>query len=202
LKFRNARAQRRSHGWLIAVCATLLMTGCRLDMQVQPRYNPYAPSNFFSDGRSERQPVAGTVARSDVVSGPEEVVYTGTLNGQEINAFPFPITRAVLDRGRDRFNIFCTPCHGLGGDGNGIIVQRGFQRPPSYHIDRLRNAPVGHFFSVITNGFGAMYPYGYRIPPRDRWAIIAYIRALQLSRQATIDAVPEAERQKLLSETP
>jgi mono/diheme cytochrome c family protein len=171
-------------------------------MHVQPRYNPYDPSNFFSDGRSERQPVEGTVARSEIVGGPNEVVDTGTLNGKEIDSFPFPITRAVLDRGRDRFNIFCAPCHGLAGDGDGMIVQRGFQRPPSYHIDRLRNAPVGHFFSVMTNGLGAMYPYGYRVLPRDRWAIIAYIRALQLSRQATINDVPEVERPKLLSESP
>jgi len=199
-----ARASRRSPGWPIAVCAcaTLLLAGCRRDMQVQPRYNPYDASTFFADGRSERQPVPGTVARSDIVEGPEEMVETGELGGREIDAFPFPITRAILDRGRERFNIFCTPCHGLAGDGDGMIVQRGFQRPPSYHIERLRNAPVGHFFSVITNGFGAMYPYGYRISPRDRWAIIAYIRALQLSRQATIEDVPEAERPKLLTESP
>src|SRR5580704_19030117 len=109
----------------IVLCATLLLTGCRLDMQVQPRYNPYAESDFFADGRSERQPVPGTVARSEVVSGPEEVVDTGKVNGQEIDAFPFPITREVLDRGRERFNIFCTPCHGLAGEGDGMIVQRG-----------------------------------------------------------------------------
>ena len=187
--------------WRIAVCAALLLTGCRLDMHEQPRYNPYDPSNFFTDGRSERQPVQGTVARNEIVGGPDEVVQTGTLSGREIDAFPFPITRAVLDRGRERFNIFCSPCHGLGGDGDGIVVQRGFQRPPSYHLDRLRKAPVGHFFSVITSGFGAMYPYGYRVLPRDRWAIIAYIRVLQLSRQGTIDAVPGAERLKLLSES-
>jgi hypothetical protein len=179
----------------------IFAAGCRRDMQVQPRYNPYDPSAFFADGRSERQPVAGTVARNEPVGGLEEVVNTGRLNGQEIDAFPFPITRDVIERGRERFNIFCTPCHGLAGDGDGMIVQRGFPRPPSYHIDRLRNAPVGHFFSVITDGFGAMYPYGYRIPPRDRWAIIAYIRALQLSRKGTIDNVPQAERPKLFSES-
>jgi hypothetical protein len=170
-------------------------------MHEQPRYDPYAPTDFFGDGRSERQPVDGTVARSDAVGGPGEVVNTGMLNAQEVDAFPFPVTRAILDRGRERFNIFCAPCHGLSGDGDGIVVQRGFQRPPSYHIDRLRNAPVGHFFSVITNGFGAMYPYGYRVLPNDRWAIIAYIRALQLSRQATINDVPDADRGKLLGES-
>jgi hypothetical protein len=182
----------------MALCAVLFLVGCRLDMHVQPRYNPYGATDFFGDGRSERPPVEGTVARSEVVEGQSEVVNTGVLNGQEINMFPFPVTRAVLDRGRERFNIFCAPCHGLAGDGDGVVVQRGFQRPPSYHMDRLRNAPAGHFFSVITNGFGAMYPYGYRILPADRWAIIAYIRALQLSRQATITDVPEADRAKLL----
>jgi hypothetical protein len=190
------------HAWRLALCAAVLLTGCRLDMHVQPRYNPYAPSDFFADGRSERPPVAGTVARSEIVSGPEQVVFTGMLNGREVDAFPFPVTRAVLDRGRERYNIFCTPCHGWTGDGDGMIVQRGFRPPPSYHIDRLRQAPAGHFFSVITNGFGAMYPYGYRILPRDRWAIIAYIRALQLSRQAKIGDVPDAERSKLLGEAP
>ena len=190
------------HAWRLAVCAAFLLTGCRLDMHVQPRYNPYDPSDFFADGRSERPPVEGTVPRGEIVSGPGQVVFTGMLNGREVDAFPFPVTRAVLDRGRERYNIFCTPCHGWTGDGDGIVVQRGFRPPPSYHIDRLRQAPVGHFFSVITNGFGAMYPYGYRILPRDRWAIIAYIRALQLSRQATINNVPEAERSKLLGETP
>jgi mono/diheme cytochrome c family protein len=125
---------------------------------------------------------------------------TGSGADANANAFPFAVTREVLDRGRERFNIFCAPCHGLGGDGDGMIVQRGFQTPPSYHLDRLRNAPAGHFFDVITNGFGAMYPYGYRVPVRDRWAIVAYIRALQLSREATIDEVPPAERQKLMGE--
>jgi hypothetical protein len=188
--------------WRLAACAALLLTGCRLDMHIQPRYNPYDPSDFFSDGRSERPPVAGTVARGEIVSGPGEMALTGMLNGREADAFPFPITRAVLDRGRERYNIFCTPCHGLTGDGDGMIVQRGFQAPPSYHINRLRQAPVGHFFSVISNGFGAMYPYGYRILPQDRWAIIAYIRALELTRQGTINDVPAEERSKLLSQTP
>lgn len=186
----------------LAICAALLLGGCRLDMHVQPRYNPYDPSEFFADGRSERPPVAGTVARNEIVGGPGQVAFTGMLNGKEVDAFPFPVTRALLDRGRGRYDIFCAPCHGWTGDGNGVIVQRGFRPPPSYHIDRLRQASVGHIFGVISNGFGAMYPYGYRILPRDRWAIIAYIRALQLSRQATINDVPQAERSKLLGETP
>jgi hypothetical protein len=202
LRSKGIRACFARSAWRLAVCVAFLLTGCRLDMHVQPRYNPYDPSDFFADGRSERPPVEGTVPRDEIVSGPGQVVFTGMLNSREVDAFPFPVTRAVLDRGRERYNIFCTPCHGWTGHGDGMIVQRGFRPPPSYHIDRLRQAPVGHFFSVITNGFGAMYPYGYRILPRDRWAIIAYIRALQLSRQATINDVPEAERSKLLGETP
>ena len=196
-RFRTPRLRR----W---PCAPgLLLTGCRLDMHVQPRYNPYDPSEFLrrwpvGTASPSREPWRAAKSWVDRA----KLFYTGMLNGKEVDAFPFPVTRAVLDRGRERYNIFCTPCHGWTGDGDGMIVQRGFRPPPSYHIDRLRQAPVGHFFSVITNGFGAMYPYGYRILPRDRWAIIAYIRALQLSRQATINDVPEAERSKLLGETP
>jgi mono/diheme cytochrome c family protein len=166
-------------------------------MHVQPRYNPYDPSEFFADGQSARMPVEGTVPRGELMLGPDELLYTGKMNGQDATAFPFPVTREVLDRGRERFNIYCSPCHGMSGDGDGMIVQRGFRRPPSLHVDRLRNAPPGHYFDVITNGFGVMYPYNYRIPPRDRWGIIAYIRALQFSRQASIDDVPPAERRKL-----
>ena len=184
----------------IAVSLATVLSGCRLDMHVQPRYNPYDPSSFFADGRSARQPVAGTIPRDAVLAGDAGSDHE-SLTAQS-DAFPFPVTRAVLDRGRERYNIFCAPCHGLAGDGDGMIVHRGFQAPPSYHIDRLRTAPASHFFEVITDGFGAMYPYGYRVPPRDRWAIVAYIRALQLSRQANIAAVPEAERLKLMSTPP
>jgi len=146
-------------------------------------------------------PVAGTFPRGDLTTGPEELLYTGKVNGALAEAFPFPVTREILDRGRERFDIYCTPCHGLSGDGDGMIVQRGFRRPPSLHIDRLRAAPAGHFFDVITNGFGVMYPYDYRVAPRDRWAIVAYIRALQLSRQASISEVPAAERRRLQGES-
>jgi Cytochrome C oxidase, cbb3-type, subunit III len=228
LKFRNSFAKEHAHDGVkriraraaIFACVACLLAaaGCRLDMHVQPRYNPYDPTDFFGDGRSARQPVAGTVPRDANVGETDEASAGGSAGGNiggtpssvtraggsdgdaNANAFPFAMTREVLERGRERFNIFCAPCHGLGGDGDGMIVQRGFQTPPSYHLDRLRNAPAGHFFDVITNGFGAMYPYGYRVPVRDRWAIVAYIRALQLSRQATIDEVPPAERQKLLGE--
>ena len=170
-------------------------------MHVQPRYNPYDPADFFGDGQSARLPVAGTVPRGDLITGPQELLYTGKINGALADVFPFPVTRQVLERGRERFEIYCTPCHGMSGDGDGMIVQRGFKPPPSFHIDRLRTSSVGRLFDVITNGMGAMYPYGYRVPPRDRWAIIAYIRALELSRQASINDVPEPERQKLMGES-
>jgi hypothetical protein len=170
-------------------------------MHVQPRYNPYDPADFFGDGQSARLPVAGTVSRGDLITGPQELLYTGKINGALADVFPFPVTRQVLERGRERFEIYCTPCHGMSGDGDGMIVQRGFKPPPSLHLDRLRTSSVGRLFDVITNGMGAMYPYGYRVPPRDRWAIIAYIRALELSRQASINDVPEPERQKLMGES-
>ena len=172
-------------------------------MHVQPRYNPYDPADFFGDGQSARLPVAGTVPRGDLTTGPQELLYTGKINGALADVFPFPVTREVLERGRERFEIYCTPCHGMSGDGDGMIIQRGFPPPPppSFHIDRLRTSPVGHFFDVMTNGFGRMYPYGYRVPPRDRWAIVAYIRALELSRQVSINDVPEPERQKLMGES-
>jgi hypothetical protein len=178
--------------WLVA----LLAPGCRQDMHDQPRYGPLEASSFFADGRASRPLVPGTVARGDLSNdGP---FYTGKSNGMLVNAFPFPITREVLLRGQEQYNIFCSPCHDRVGNGQGMIVQRGFRRPSSFHIDRLREVPVGYFFEVITNGFGAMYDYADRIPPRDRWAIIAYIRALQLSRHATLEDVPLAERQQLL----
>lgn len=183
----------------IALIAVLVVSGCRLDMHLQPKYLPYAPTEFFHDGRSERQPVVGTVARGQLRL--DELLYTGRENGVESNRFPFPITRADLERGREQYNVFCTPCHDYAGSGDGIIVRRGFPHPPSYHIDRLRNAPVGHFFDVMTNGFGTMYSYGSRIDPQDRWRIAAYVRALQLSQHATIDDVPANERPKFAAAT-
>jgi hypothetical protein len=169
-------------------------------MHVQPRYNPFDPTDFFEDGQSARVPVAGTVPRRELTTGPGELLYTGKVNGVLVDEFPFPVTREVLDRGRERFDIYCSPCHGMSGDGDGMIVQRGFRRPPSLHVDRLRAAPAGHFFDVITNGFGVMYPYDYRVAPSDRWAVAAYIRALQLSRHVSIADVPSEERRKLQGE--
>ena len=175
--------------------AAFLVAGCRLDMHIQPKYLPYSPTTFFADGRSERPQVPGTIARGDLRL--DTLLFTGTENGVESNRFPFPITKADLERGRERFNIYCTPCHDYTGSGNGMIVQRGFPHPPSFHSERLRQAPVGHFFGVMTNGFGAMYSYADRVDVADRWRIAAYIRVLQLSRNATLDDVPEAERAKL-----
>jgi Cytochrome C oxidase, cbb3-type, subunit III len=173
--------------------ALMLLAGCRLDMHVQPRYNPYGASSFFDDGRSARQPVPGTVARGQLRI--DEQLYTGKVDGKLVDTFPFPITANDILRGQQRYNIYCSPCHDYTGSGRGMIVQRGFPLPPSFHIDRLRQAPVGHFYDVMTNGFGAMYSYAARVTPEDRWRIAAYIRALQLSEHATMADVPENERQ-------
>jgi hypothetical protein len=183
----------------LAACA-LLLAGCRQVMNTQPRYSPLQASDFFADGMSARRLVAGTVARGHLRI--DEQLYTGKTGNRLADTFPFPVTREVLERGRERFNIFCTPCHGAPGNGDGVVVQRGFRTPPSYHLDRLREAPPGHFFDVITNGYGAMASYAVSVPPRDRWAIIAYIRALQLSQRAPLADVPPSERQKLLETKP
>ncbi|MCS6926549.1 MAG: cytochrome c [Candidatus Binatia bacterium] len=177
----------------------LLLVACQQEMATQPSYRPLEPSTFFADGRAARPLVPGTVARGQLKT--DTHFYAGQVNGQFVDTFPFPVTRAVLERGQERYNIYCSPCHGRVGDGEGIVVHRGFQRPASFHIDRLRQAPVGYFFHVITNGFGAMYDYAARIKPADRWAIIAYIRALQLSQHATLADVPAEERQRLLEGT-
>ena len=193
---RGKRGWRRQAARIAALAALLVcLPGCRLDMHIQPKYLPLAKTDFFGDGRSERPVVEGTVARGHLRL--DEHMYTGKVNGQLATTFPFPITRADLERGRERFNIYCTPCHDSAGTGRGMIVQRGFPAPPSYHIQRLRDAPVGHFFDVITNGLGNMYGYGSRVTPEDRWRIVAYIRALQLSQFATLADVPPAEREKL-----
>jgi mono/diheme cytochrome c family protein len=182
-------------------CAAVLtvlipvLAGCRQDMQDQPKFIPLRPSSFFADGRSARPLVEGTVARGHLEAN--TAFYTGRINGQLVNAFPFPITRQVLERGQQRFNIYCSPCHDLLGYGNGMIVRRGFRQPPSIHIDRLRNERAGYFFDVITNGFGAMPDYAAQIEPRDRWAIVAYERALQLSQHASINELSPEERARL-----
>jgi mono/diheme cytochrome c family protein len=164
-------------------------------MHNQPRYKPLAGTEFFGDGRSARPEVEGTVARDHLRI--DSARYTGKVKDQDINFFPFPVTRSDLERGRERFNINCSPCHSRTGDGNGMVVRRGFRQAASYHTDKLIKAPVGHFFDVITNGFGAMPSYGSRIAPDDRWRIAAYIRVLQLSQNATIDDVPADQRAQI-----
>ena len=178
------------------VIVSALVVGCNQKMGLQPAYRPYTPSDLFADGTSARPIPGDTVARGHLQD--DTLLFTGKdANGQDSLEFPFPITREVLDRGRDRFNIYCTPCHGLAGDGDGIVVQRGFNAPPSYHSDRLRQAPVGHFFDVVTHGFGAMPAYADQVPVTDRWAIIAYIRALQPSQHAPEDVLPPDARAQL-----
>ena len=185
----------RSSHWLLVL--SLLAAACspKLSYQVmaqQPRYEPYEPSTFFENGTSARPLVEGVVPRGGARE--DTLLYTGMVNGQPSGEFPFPVTEAVMARGQERYTIFCTPCHGAVGDGQGIVVQRGFTPPPSFHIERLRTAPPGYFFDVVTHGFGAMPSYADQVPARDRWAIIAYIRALQLSQHATLDDVPPEER--------
>jgi hypothetical protein len=176
--------------------ALLCLTACTQKMADGPRNNPLTASDFFPDGMSARPLVEGTVARGHLRS--DELFYTGKSGGNLATTFPFPVTREVLNRGRERFDIFCAPCPGRLGKGAGIVVQRGMRAPPSYPIDRLREAPPGHFFEAITKGFGAMASSASRVPPRDRWAIVAYIRALQLSQNAAVADVPAEQRQKFL----
>jgi len=169
-----------------------ISSACRLDMQVQPRVNPLAKSDFFPDQRSARPPVEGTVARGELHG--DTYFYTGKIGNTPGDYMPFPVTREVLDRGRERYNIFCAPCHSRVGDGNGFVPSRGFARkPPSFHIPRLQKAPVGYFYDVITEGFGIMPDYSSQIPPRDRWDIVSYVRALQLSQNATMADVPAGQ---------
>jgi mono/diheme cytochrome c family protein len=170
-------------------------SGCRQDMHDQPKYIPLRQSSFFGDDRSARPLVPGTVARGTLHA--DSLLQTGKADGKDSTVFPFAVDARVMERGRERFNIYCSPCHGRTGLGDGMIVRRGFRRPPSFHQDRLRTAPVGQLFDVITNGFGAMPDYAAQIAPADRWAIIAYVRALQLSEHATLADVPTDRRTDL-----
>lgn len=178
--------------------AITLTTACRIDMHVQPRQNPLSRSDFYSDQRSARPPVEGTIARGQLHE--DTYFYTGKIGNNPGDVMPFPVTREVLARGRERFNIYCAPCHSRLGDGNGFVPSRGFSRkPPSYHIERLRKAPLGYFFSVMTEGFGIMPDYASQISPQDRWDIVAYVRALQLSQNATMADVPPGQKIPSLS---
>ena len=164
-------------------------------MHDQPKYVPLRQSTFFGDARSARPIVQGTVARG--MLNDDSLLHAGKMNGADATVFPFAIDAQTMARGQERYNIFCSPCHGRAGLGDGMIVRRGFRRPPSFHQDRLRQAPVGQLFDVITNGFGAMPDYATQIPPADRWAIIAYLRALQLSEHAAVGDVPADKRSEL-----
>jgi mono/diheme cytochrome c family protein len=198
---------------LLALVVVVGTTGCRRDMQDQPKVKPLRGATFFADGLGSRQPIAGTIARGNLRDDNPEF-YTGKKSGaatatatpvqqqtagaqnnpqqntfpDDVVDFPLPVTRDVVDRGHSRYNIFCSACHGMTGNGDGMIVRRGFRRAASFNDDRLRQAPVGHFFDAITNGWGAMPSYAPQIPVQDRWAIIAYVRALQASQQNTAAA--------------
>jgi mono/diheme cytochrome c family protein len=197
---------------LLAAAAFAILAGCRQDMHNQPKFIPLRSSEFFADRRSARYPVPGTISRLD----PNEVPHVDEQMADEQQLDPnsyyltgkhgqiygneLPLNQPlkdVLERGQQRFNIYCSPCHSMLGDGNGMIVQRGFKRPPSFHLQRLRNAPLGYFYDIIGNGFGGMPDYAAQIKPADRWAIAAYIRALQLSQNAPLDAVAQEDRDKL-----
>lgn len=220
-------ARRRVRATRACLAATLALgaAGCHTDMWIQPKvHKPYQGSDFFTDQMSARAPVADTVARGTFttdeayirgVVGGQRVpitisggtpIDTSLFRGRYVKEFPIQVTRTVLKRGQERFNAFCAPCHGAVGDGDGMITRRGLllrKRPPSYHTARLRRMPVGHFYDVITHGFGLMYSYASRIQdPADRWAIVAYIRALQLSQNADAAAVPADELQRIQSGEP
>lgn len=199
-EFRPARkggnSCRPRHRLLTLAALGLVMaaaSACRLDMHVQPKENPLSKSDFYADQRSERPPVEGTVARDDLRE--DTYFYTGKIGNNPGDVMPYPVTKEVLAHGRERFNIYCAPCHSRLGDGDGFVPSRGFSRkPPSFHIARLEKAPLGYFYDVITNGFGIMPDYASQIPPHDRWDIIAYIRALQLSQNATMSDVPPGQQ--------
>ena len=188
---------------IVAVALAVLfpvVSGCRNDMHDQPKYKPLAASSLFKDGRAARPLVPGTVARGHLDE--DAALVTGRTDAGYADTLPFPLTAKVLERGRERFNIYCSPCHDRVGGGGGMIVQRGYKRPSSFHVERLRGIPVGYFFEVATHGFGAMPSYATQVPARDRWAIAAYIRALQLSQHAALTDVPAGERGSLETGAP
>jgi mono/diheme cytochrome c family protein len=183
-----------TRGWL-ALLLLLAAAGCEPDMANQPRVEPLEASDFFEDDTASRHPPVGTVPRGylDV----DAHFYAGRINGELATTFPRPVEEAMLARGQERYLIFCAPCHDRAGTGRGMIVQRGFPPPPSFHTDRLRELPVGHFFDVMTNGFGRMYDYADQLTPEDRWAVAAYIRVLQMSQYAPREALTNADLERL-----
>ena len=191
LEATSSRARRAAAHGIVALCV-VLAAGCRQDMHNTPRYEAYEASDQADRIAAARIPPAGTVARG--LLREDEALYTGKVNGQPVDAIPFAITHEDLRRGQERYTIYCTPCHGVLGDGNGMVVQRGLRQAATYHQDRLRQERIGYFFDVITNGFGAMQGYAEQVPVRDRWLIAAYVRALQYSQNATVDDVPQDRR--------
>jgi len=195
---RRRRAHRKARAVSVLAAAIIAwLPACRRDMYDQPRIKPFGRNEFFADERAMRPKVAGTVARDQLEL--DELLFKGTEGGKPAERFPFPVTPDVLERGRDRFNIYCAICHGQDGSGRGMVVGHGYIQPASLNSDRLRAAPVGYFYGVITSGFGAMADYSDRIDPRDRWAIVAYVRALQISQYVSVDELPEDVRAKLAS---
>ena len=183
-------------GRLIGASALLLtVAACRQDMHDQPKYRGLRGSDFFANGQSARPLIANTIARGHL--NEDRLLMTGKDGAADTAVFPFPVTDAVMARGQERFDSYCSPCHGRTGMGDGMVVRRGFRRPPSFSEERLRNAAVGHFYDVITNGLGVMPDYQTQVPVNDRWAIVAYVRALQLSAYAPLDVVPATDRGKL-----
>ena len=179
-----------------ALLLALAAAGCRQDMHDAPRYKPLAASDFFADGASARPLPANAVARGQLRE--DKLFHTGyTPAGDIVGTIPMPVTRELLQRGRERYGIFCAPCHGATGDGRGMVVQRGYKQPSSYHVDRLRQVPVGYFFDIMTNGFGVMPSYAAQVPSEDRWAIAAYLRALQLSQYFDAANLSAEERAQL-----
>jgi cytochrome c5 len=185
-------SRRRKFALLICL---LLATGCRQDMHNQPKYRPLRATDFFADGSSARPHVEGTIARGTLQE--DEGFFTGKVGTTLVTEMPFPVDESVLNRGEQRYNIFCTPCHDATGGGKGMVVQRGYRQPTSFHTDRLRQVAPGHFFDVMTNGLGAMPDYRAQISPRDRWAIVAYIKALQLSQHTPASEIPGGDPTKL-----
>ena len=184
--------------FVITILAFLVVgTGCRKGMVNQQYLKPLAEETFFRDGGGARPIPPHTVARGQL--NEDQQFFEGKLGGQLVTTFPAPVTRQMIEHGREGFDVYCAVCHGRTGEGDGMIVQRGFPAPPSLHEERLRKAPVGHFFDVITNGYGIMYPYASRVTTEERWDIIAYIRALQLSQDATLDDADPVNREQLQS---
>ncbi|MBP1648607.1 MAG: quinol:cytochrome c oxidoreductase monoheme cytochrome subunit [Bacteroidetes bacterium] len=196
--YSSVAKKNRHEAFIGLLVVVTLFAGCHSDMYDQPRGKPLAESRFFENGQVSRPLVEGTVPHNP--ERKDELLLTGRLNGQLSDTFPFRVTKDVLERGRERYNVYCSPCHGLLGDGKGMIVRRGFPAPPSLHSDTLRAKPAGHYVDVIAHGLGKMFPYADRVQVHDRWAITAYIRALQLSQHATAQDLSEVQRRPLAGE--